>query len=154
MFLDFSISIFKSSKIAKNSRFRCLQTHIPVSANSYTGVVELVYRCRELVYRCLWTRIPVSSNSYTGVVKSYTGTRVYHFRTPVYEFDDTGIRVHRHRTRGIEFRRSVEISDNLPKLGLHCKNYSATMLFSADLQWAGTLYLNWDLKGQSHENQG
>ena len=37
---------------------------------------------------------------------------------------------------------------------IHCKNYSATMSFSADLQWAGTLYLNWDLKGQSHENQG
>merc|ERR1711873_25086 len=51
----------------------------------------------------------------TGVVKSYTGTRVYHFITPAYEFEDTarrvtpqnvlavydftdtGIRVHRHR---------------------------------------------------------
>ena len=61
MFSKFSISTFKSPKIANDSRFRCL-----------------------------WTRIPV-------FVKSYTGMRVYHFKTPVYEFDDTGIRVHRHR---------------------------------------------------------
>ena len=67
MLPKFSISSFKSPKIANDSRFRCLWTRIPVSSNSYTGVCELVYRCRELVYRCLRTRIPVSMNSYTGV---------------------------------------------------------------------------------------
>ena len=72
----------------------CLQTRIPVSANTYTGVVNLYTGVCELVYRCLETRIPVSSNSYTGVVKLYTGMRVYNFKTPVYEFADTGIRVH------------------------------------------------------------
>jgi len=113
--------------------YRCLWTRIPVSVKSYTantfcgetrlavstnsspGVCELVYRCRELVYRCLWnrilpihfvgnsspgvcelvyrclwTRIPVSVNSYTGVLKLYT-------LIPVYDFTNTGIRVHRHR---------------------------------------------------------
>merc|ERR1712235_34043 len=75
------------------------------SANSYTGVCELVYRC-------LRTRIPVSANSYTGVLNSYTGVceivywgesipfhkhRYTSSQTPVYEFANTGIRVHRHR---------------------------------------------------------
>merc|ERR1711989_116635 len=65
------------------------------------GVCEIVY-CQyilwgnssrgvyKLVSRCLRTRIPV-------FVKSYTGMRVYNFKTPVYEFTDTGIRVRRHR---------------------------------------------------------
>ena len=60
MFLDFLISPFKVPKIAKNLRFWCLQTCIPVSANLYTGVCELIYQC-------LWTCIPVSVNLYTGV---------------------------------------------------------------------------------------
>ena len=159
MFLDFSIWTFKSPKIASelalpvsansytgvlNSYtgvcelvyrclelvYRCLRTRIPVfaksytahtfcvgtrlpvSANSYTGVCELVYRCLELVYRCLRTRIPVSANSYTGVcemVYSHPSIRFHKHRytssrhrytssqTPVYEFANTGIRVHRHR---------------------------------------------------------
>merc|ERR1711917_6607 len=66
MFLDFSIRTFKSPKIAS-------ELALPVSANSYTGVLnsytgvcELVYRCLELVYRCLRTRIPVFAKSYTA----------------------------------------------------------------------------------------
>merc|ERR1711989_234886 len=116
-----------------------------------TGVCEIVYWDESIQLQN--TGIRVRRHRYTSSTTPVyeftdTGIRVHRHRytssqTPVYEFIDTGIRVHRHRTRGIEFRRSVEISDNLPKLG-HCKNYSATMLFSADLQWAGTLYLNWD----------
>ena len=147
MFLDFSIRTFKSPKIAS-------ELALPVSANSYTGVLnsytgvcELVYRCRELVYRCLRTRIPVSMNSYTGVceivycpyilwgnssrgvyelvsrclrtripvswtripvsVNSYTGVLKLYTLIPVYDFTNTGIRVHRHRKR--EFWSSRDI---------------------------------------------
>merc|ERR1711989_278388 len=60
MFLDFSIRTFKSPKIAS-------ELGLPVSANSYTGVLNSYTGVWELVYRCLRTRIPVSVNSYTGV---------------------------------------------------------------------------------------
>ena len=89
--LDFSISTFKSPKIAKNSRFRCLRTRIPVSANSYTGVVNSYTGVCELVYRCRQTRIPVLWNRIQGREYTISEHRYTSSMTPVYEFTDTGI---------------------------------------------------------------
>ena len=50
--------------------YRCRRTRIPVSVNSYTGVVNSYTGVCEIVYcpYILWgTRLPVSANSYTGV---------------------------------------------------------------------------------------
>ena len=46
--------------------YRCLQTHIPVPANLYTGVCELVYQCLRTCIPVWWTHITVFVKLYTA----------------------------------------------------------------------------------------
>merc|ERR1711914_22258 len=69
-------------------------------------------------------------------------TPVYEFKTPVYEFADTGIRVRKHRytssqTPVYEFADTESASSRTPEARVK-----------------GTIQLFWILKGHFHENQG
>merc|ERR1711917_206616 len=77
----------------------------PVSANSYTGVCEMVYShpsIRFHKHRYTSSRHRYTSSQTLVYEFANTGIRVHRPRytssqTPVCEFTDTGIRVHRHR---------------------------------------------------------
>jgi len=85
---------------------------LPVSVNSYTGVLNSYTGVCEIVYwdesilvhkhRYTSSQTPVYEFANTGIrvrKHRYTSsqTPVYEFKTPVYEFADTGIRVRKHR---------------------------------------------------------